>query len=73
VSLSRSADFPLKTYQGTVASSDSVILDAALEVFDLPRHTLRIRYSFTPPLLRSLDLHDPGGLDRLFESGSPSP
>jgi hypothetical protein len=70
--LSRSADFPLKSYDGVVASSDSVILDAAAKVFDLPRYALRIRYSFTALPLRSLDRLDPGGSGRLFESESPS-
>ncbi len=70
--LSRSADFPLKTYHGIVASSDSVVLDAASRVFDLPRYLLRLRYSFTPLPLRSLDRLDPGESGRLFESGNPS-
>jgi hypothetical protein len=70
--LSRSADFPLKTYDGIIASSDSVILDAAAKIFDLPRCILRFRYSFTPLPLRSLDRLDPGGSGRLFESENPS-
>jgi len=70
--LSRSADFPLKSYDGIVASSDSVILDAAVKLIDLPRYVLRIRYSFTPLPLRSLDRLDPGGSGLLFENESPS-
>ncbi len=64
--LAKSADYPLKTYAGTVASSDSVVLDAASRVFDLPGYTLRLRYSFTPPPLRSLGLRAPGESGRLF-------
>jgi hypothetical protein len=70
--LSQSADFPLKTYRGVVASSDSVILDAVEKVFDLPRYVLDIRYSFTPPSLYSLDRRAPGGPGRLYESENPS-
>ncbi len=39
-----SADFALKTYPGVVASSDSVIMDSAGRVFDLPRHVLETRF-----------------------------
>jgi hypothetical protein len=48
VVLSASADWPLKRYQGIVASSDSVVLDSAAKVLDLPRHTLEWRYGFNP-------------------------
>jgi hypothetical protein len=48
VSLAASADWPLKRYPGIVASSDSVVLDRAEKVFDLPRHALEWRYGFTP-------------------------
>lgn len=49
VVLVHSADYPLKTYSGIVASSDSVILDAAAEAFDLARYVLARAYGFTPP------------------------
>ena len=48
VALAASADWPLKRYQGIVASSDSVVLDSATKVLDLPRHALEWRYGFTP-------------------------
>lgn len=48
ISLSASADWPLKRYAGIVASSDSVVLDSAERVLDLPRHALAWRYGFTP-------------------------
>jgi hypothetical protein len=41
-----SADYFLKTYSGMVASSDSVIIDSAREVLDLPRLVLENNYSF---------------------------
>jgi hypothetical protein len=54
VALAHSADYPLKTYAGIVASSDSVILDSARRVIDLPRRVLALGFGFTPPLLRDL-------------------
>jgi len=48
VALAASADWPLKRYQGIVASSDSVVLDCASKVLDLARHALEGRYSFSP-------------------------
>ena len=40
VALAASADWPLKRYRGIVASSDSVVLDCASKVLDLPRERL---------------------------------
>lgn len=54
VSLAQSADYPLKAYDGIVASSDSVILDCAPRVADLPRWVLDHGFQFTPPALRDL-------------------
>jgi hypothetical protein len=71
VSLAHTADFPLKAHRGLVATSDSVVLDAAGSVFDLARHVLEGRFSFTPPRLEELALRTPGGPGRLLESGSP--
>lgn len=48
VCLAASADWPLKCYPGIVASSDSVVLEAAARVLDLPRWVLAWRYGFTP-------------------------
>jgi hypothetical protein len=48
VELAASADWPLKRYSGIVASSDSVVLDSAAKVLDLPRCALAWRYGFTP-------------------------
>jgi hypothetical protein len=54
VSLSPSADYPLKSFDGLVASSDSVILDAAVRVVDMPRCVLERAFGFTPPPLADL-------------------
>jgi len=62
VELAHSADYLLKSYSGIVATSDSVILDAATRVYDLARHVLVSAFDFTP-----LDLH------RLFPSDPESP
>jgi hypothetical protein len=48
VELAPCADWPLKRYTGIVASSDSVVLDSAERVLDLPRHALAWRYGFIP-------------------------
>ncbi|MFI5369819.1 MAG: DUF434 domain-containing protein [Spirochaetia bacterium] len=55
VSVAHSADYPLKGYEGIVATSDSVILDSAKRIIDLPRSVLERSFDFTPPLLN--DLH----------------
>jgi hypothetical protein len=52
VSLVHSADYQLKHGSGTVATSDSVILDAAPRICDLPRAVLESGFGFTPPALR---------------------
>jgi hypothetical protein len=55
VTLARSADYPLKRYDGVVATSDSAILDAATHVLDLPRHALERAYGYSPwPLIQWL-------------------
>jgi hypothetical protein len=54
VSLAHSADYPLKSFDGLVASSDSVILDSAARVFDLPRCVLERAFGFIPPPLADL-------------------
>ena len=63
VHLAHSADYPLKSHLGIVASSDSVVLDAASRVLDLSRCVLEDSFGFTTP-----DVHD------LFPStpGEPS-
>jgi hypothetical protein len=53
--LERSADFALKSYPGVVASSDSVILDRARAVLDLPRWVLAGSFGFSPLPLADLD------------------
>jgi hypothetical protein len=73
VSLVHSADFPLKSYAGVVASSDSIVLDAARRVFDLPRFTLLERFAFNPPHLLELGRQALEGPFRLLESESPAP
>lgn len=51
VALSASADWPLKRYEGIVASSDSVVMDSASAAIDLPRLALGWRFGFSPPPL----------------------
>jgi len=54
VTLEHTADYPLKSYSGIVASSDSVILDSAGMVFDLPRFVVQAAFDVTPPDLDGL-------------------
>jgi len=54
VTLEHTADYPLKSYHGVVASSDSVVLDRASSVFDLPRHSVDKAFHFSPPSLDAL-------------------
>ena len=54
VSLAPSADFPLKAFDGVVASSDSAVLDACRQAIDLPRAVLQERFSFSPPTVHDL-------------------
>ena len=56
--VARSPDFLLKEFGGIVASSDSVILDRAGHVVDLPRDILLDAFGFEPPPLQDLDLSD---------------
>ena len=54
VTLEHTADYPLKSYSGIVASSDSVILDSVGMVFDLPRFVVQTAFDVTPPDLDGL-------------------
>jgi hypothetical protein len=54
VSLERSADHPLKGYAGTVATSDSIVMDHASAVLDCARCVLRRAFGVTPPALADL-------------------
>jgi hypothetical protein len=54
VHLDASADFALKSYDGIVASADSVILDCARAVLDLPGFVLARSFGFTAPRLPDL-------------------
>lgn len=54
VRLDASADFALKGYDGIVASADSVILDSAGAVLDLPGFVLSRSFGFTAPRLPDL-------------------
>ncbi|NOY09532.1 MAG: DUF434 domain-containing protein [Spirochaetes bacterium] len=56
VQLVPSADYPLKRYRGIVASSDSVILDSAAAVIDLPRFILEYCFNYIPPAVENLNL-----------------
>ncbi len=73
VALERSADYPLKIYTGLVASSDSVVLDAAGKVFDLARFVLERHYGFNPPRLLDLGRRFSTIPGRLFESETRGP
>ncbi len=59
VSVAHSADYPLKGYSGIVATSDSVILDSARRIVDLPRSVLQRSFQFIPPLLHDLHSSSP--------------
>ncbi len=54
VAVITSADFPLKSFRGVVATSDSIIMDMNESIFDLSRHTLRESFNFQPPDLSRL-------------------
>jgi hypothetical protein len=54
VELAANADFPLKTYAGIVASSDSVVLDSCTRVVDLARAVLEGRFGFIPPAVHDV-------------------
>jgi hypothetical protein len=54
VVLAHSADYPLKKYDGIVASSDSTIMDRAGRIVDLAGLVLRREFGFTPPPLEDL-------------------
>ncbi|HVP19534.1 MAG TPA: DUF434 domain-containing protein [Spirochaetia bacterium] len=73
VALEHTADYPLKCYQGVVASSDSVILDSAEKVLDLPRFVVSTSFHFNPPSLAELPSSFPKGFGRLSGSESPGP
>jgi hypothetical protein len=59
VSVAHSADYPLKGYDGIVATSDSVILDSVLRIIDLPRSVLQRSFNFSPPPLSDLHSFSP--------------
>jgi hypothetical protein len=52
----QSADFPLKSYPGIVASSDTIIINHTEKVFDLVGFVLKKAYDFEPPTLDMLKL-----------------
>jgi hypothetical protein len=54
ISVVQSADYPLKGFDGVVASSDTIIISHALFVFDLARHVLERSFGFKPPELSEL-------------------
>ncbi|HTP60062.1 MAG TPA: DUF5616 domain-containing protein, partial [Spirochaetia bacterium] len=68
VTLEHTADYPLKTYSGVVASSDSVILDSVDNVFDLPRFVVQTSFGVTPPDLAGL----PASFPTVFGQSSES-
>ena len=61
VSLAPSADFPLKRFDGIVASSDSAVLDGCRRAFDLARAVLEDCFAFSPPSVHDLFPESPGG------------
>lgn len=54
--LTKSADYPLKTYAEVVASSDSVIIDRCQAFIDLPRLALETQTQFRAVPLEKLSL-----------------
>ena len=54
VSLAPSADFPLKAFDGIVATSDSALLDACPRVLDLAAAVLAEVFTFHPPAVQEL-------------------
>jgi hypothetical protein len=60
VTLVPSADFPLKAYDGIVATSDSAILDSCTRVLDLAREVLAGHFGFNPPAVHELFAGSPG-------------
>jgi hypothetical protein len=60
VALVPSADYPLKTYEGIVASSDSAVVDGCALVLDLARAVLAGRFGFNPPAIHDLFPGSPG-------------
>ncbi len=73
VTLEHTADYPLKSYDGVVASSDSVILDSARKAFDLPRFVVETGFGFTPPSLDALPSSFPKGFGQSSGSENPAP
>ncbi len=71
VELQHTADYPLKGYDGVVASSDSVILDSARKVLDLPRFVVQASFGFTPPTLAGLASSFPKGFGQSSEPETP--
>jgi hypothetical protein len=60
VSLAASADFPLKTSTGIVATSDSALLEACPRVMDLGAAVLAAKFNFHPPPVHQLFAGSPG-------------
>jgi hypothetical protein len=58
ISLMHSADYELKSFDGIVASSDSVIIDCAAAVFDIARFCLTTWYGYRPVLVENLVFTD---------------
>jgi hypothetical protein len=56
ISLAQSADYPLKTYPGIVASSDSVIIDRVRFFIDLPSIILENHFSFRAVSLDEINI-----------------
>ncbi len=71
VALQHTADYPLKWYEGVVASSDSVILDSARKVLDLPRFVVEASFRFTPPPLAGLPSSFPKGFGQSSVNENP--
>jgi hypothetical protein len=64
VTLVPSADYPLKSYQGVVASSDSAVLDGCGCACDLASLVLARQFGFTPPAVADLFPGSPGSPPR---------
>lgn len=52
----KSADYPLKAYEGIVASSDTIVIEHASGVLDLARYVLESGFGYVPPELEDLSI-----------------
>jgi hypothetical protein len=56
VSVENSADYKLKSFKGVVCSSDSIIMNSAEKIFDLPLYIIEKNFDIKIPVLDELEL-----------------